>query len=706
MNDYIRLRIPAGIMFGDLRRLMVPKALCRKPPTLLRNCPYPKELVRLGAEEALASEMAQELPRHFEQAIVMEWRDGGDRYQVLEQYLKTPFTTNSIDIATLRQCYLQYIIDAYHSVDFKGIGDLVRAIERSSGLSLAATYVPVKATRRPIGETWRRDHTQSLNNGVEMVRDKAMAEHAGLMTAINTYDDICRLAGNPLLLTILALIKRQGTVLPNRRVQLYELYLKTLLEDWPRVRSLNGTSLAPDSDYIGLWQVLVALGLWIREQSPHQGLVEEKPVREFLARWYREQEGYTPRQAKTEAQNFFETLHRHSSLLLEKGDGRFGFIHQTFGEYLAGCGLAEARDGEKKLLERLHDPSWHEAILLGIEATGVASRGGRDVVRLLDTLLSKVALAKGEGEGEAALIAGKVLRDVGSAAVGRAPVASRITSALIETLQSGSVTPLRRRLAGILLGEIGWRPVDLDRFLPIYGDAVSNLQENRSDTPLPRFLIATYPVANYQFRVFWESGAYQQKEWWDDEGWSEGEQPQQPRYWHDADWNSALLPVVGITYWEARAYCRWLDVKLHHEGFEGANGKQALDAHFQVRLPTEAEWDLAAGCGDGRRYPWGQKFDPSLANTEASDTPKRYGIKTTAVCTFPGGKSPVGVWDMVGNVAEVTNDLVNGAAVWLGGSWIANPANACCMSSDRTAPDLWHYYRGFRVVLASIIVKS
>ena len=55
---------------------------------------------------------------------------------------------------------------------------------------------------------------------------------------------MARLAANPLLLTILALIKRQGVVLPNRRVELYELYLETLIRSWNKARALENNRSA------------------------------------------------------------------------------------------------------------------------------------------------------------------------------------------------------------------------------------------------------------------------------------------------------------------------------------------------------------------------------------------------------------------------------------------------------------------------------
>ncbi len=125
---------------------------------------------------------------------------------------------------------------------------------------------------------------------------------------------------------------------------------------------------------------------------------------------------------------------------------------------------------------------------------------------------------------------------------------------------------------------------------------------------------------------------------------------------------------MGVSWYEAVAYCAWLTQKLQAEG--------GIDAGCEARLPTVEEWRQAAGPQD---YPWGKKFAAANANSKESGLEQ-----TTPVHMYPGGRTVTGIWDMAGNVWEWTKDLdkslsfetyvLTGGAYWNDGKNIGSAA--------------------------------
>lgn len=93
-------------------------------------------------------------------------------------------------------------------------------------------------------------------------------------------------------------------------------------------------------------------------------------------------------------------------------------------------------------------------------------------------------------------------------------------------------------------------------------------------------------------------------------------------------------PVTNVSWRDADAFCRWLAKRFETE----------------VRLPTEAEWELAAAGREGKKFPWGDQWNKEAAISKES------GGKVSAVKSFALNRSPAGAFDMVGNVWEWTQD--------------------------------------------------
>jgi formylglycine-generating enzyme required for sulfatase activity len=154
---------------------------------------------------------------------------------------------------------------------------------------------------------------------------------------------------------------------------------------------------------------------------------------------------------------------------------------------------------------------------------------------------------------------------------------------------------------------------------------------------LPDYHIGKHPVTVGEYRAFVDAGGYLHRRYWTDAGWAwrQAGGRTAPDLWSDEKWTGDdRLPVVGVSWYEAYAYCQCLS--------------EATGRHY--RLPTEAEWEKAARGPDGRIYPWGDAFDASRCNAQVSG-PER----TTPVGQYhPAGDSPYGCVDVAGNVSEWT----------------------------------------------------
>ncbi len=161
------------------------------------------------------------------------------------------------------------------------------------------------------------------------------------------------------------------------------------------------------------------------------------------------------------------------------------------------------------------------------------------------------------------------------------------------------------------------------------------------------FDIARTPVTNAGFAAFVDAGGYRRREWWDVEGWLYRSRlgKTRPTYWvrTDGGWYQRRFdrvvplephqPVSHVSWYEARAFCRWA-------------GR---------RLPSEAEWEMAAvvetDSGHKRAFPWGD--EPASAARANLDS-DRLGV--VDVGAYPDSDSPSGCRQMIGNVWEWTDD--------------------------------------------------
>jgi formylglycine-generating enzyme required for sulfatase activity/energy-coupling factor transporter ATP-binding protein EcfA2 len=591
---------------------------------------------------------------------------------------------------------------------------------------------------------WSLAFAISVQGDTPPARQGAEKERRELLAAIAARPSVERLAANPLLLTILALIKYTGVALPEERVKLYELYLQALIESWNRARALDQYPVGPGLKYEETVQILAPLALWLRQTNPTAGLVSRSQLETWLtATFHGEDWGLPKGEAYQRGLEFLAGVERYTNLLLERGERQYGFLHLTLEEMLAAQGIAYRLDQNRAealaLFERyLAEPGWHETLQLAIAFVAVIQRLPRQAGAILQHLLELDMPAGETAPGRPVIFAGQALLDAGPGNVSR-PAVAQVSEALRETMRSAAPPIRLRRDAGDLLGRLGWRPEPEggDFLLAPAGYEPAGLDAFR---PVPgrQVLLGKYPVTNLQFARFMEAGGYDNPAWWSETGWAwrtggyDSQAPKElqawlegrpaternrPYFWEDRKWNSPLYPVVGVSWFEAEAYGRWLsqkrgDLKRWPDG-------RVMTARVQIRLPIEEEW--AAALGGRGEYPWGDDFDPTRLNCAdswagrdlsddkdwsawfESESFQEAGL--TAVTTFPQGVSRAGVWDGCGNVWEWMGNRYEpgGVTVTLrGGGWDDDQRNARVSSRAHVTPGGFYGYDGFRVVVAPV----
>jgi len=541
-----------------------------------------------------------------------------------------------------------------------------------------------------------------------------------------TGKDLRELSSNPMMLTTMAIIHQKQTRLPDQRVKLYKEAVDILLRRWQQHKQ---GELAPSEALAQFLKEDTRLrpAMYRLAHTAHcagckNGGVADLPRGEALV--ILADKKYLG--DLNLAQEFLDYVDQRAGLLVGRGgegeEGKpvtYGFPHRTFQEYLAGCHIAGLRDYRtigQELWERAAEGvDWSLATRLAVEEL---YHNREDSNRVLDIAywLREIGGLQDAQHQRAWLWAAQQTDLVGREMVETDPPGQKHLDQIIPALVNllgGSLTPIERAEAGNTLARLGDpRPEVLTcegmAFCEVpAGEFITGEDEEQKTLTLPGFWIGKYPVTVAQFDQFVQAGGYTNPDYWDEaikeKYWTslgfKGRWDNKPRT-TPVDYGLPFTlpnhPVVGVSWYEAMAYTRWLNQYLLRcaAGRSGSPWPELAAGKLKVALPTHEQWEKAARGTDGRTYPWGADFDSDRANTYES------GIgATSAVGCFPAGISPYGALDLSGNVWEW---VLTDPEYLRGGSWFDGSRYARCAARFRGIPDSRYGSRGFRVSLSPL----
>jgi len=623
-------------------------------------------------------------------------------------------------------------------------------------LPLAFSKAPILVTCRVLSyqeKRWRLEGPKWRNFELASLDDKKIAGFISAwyhqLAAMNVVDnpdaksrklreavkrrDLQLLAGNPLLLTVMALVHTHKGDLPDARALLYEDVVDLLLWRWDETRLVNEDSQKTDLRKLmqtaGLDDIDIKHALWKLAYEAHGtiSLTQKEDATAdipevILHKALRE---LHPQRSLDWADKILEIIKYRAGLLLETTPGVYAFPHRTFEEYLAACHLSNlSKFCEKAVTLAGQGAFWREVLLL---AVGRLVHHGGDIAKPL-MLASELCPEKAPDDKNVnawrnCWLAGQCLLEIGLERAKRNELGrllvNRLRGRLAELVSREFLKPRQRAEAGAVLGKIGdrrkgvwltanrvpdidWVTIDAGPFImgndkgddeDIYDDETPQFECGLLKEP---YRISRNPITVAQYAAFAEAGGYEKAHYWTKVGWKWREK--EDIAGHEIYRETFQIPnhpIVGVCWYEAVAFCKWLAAKLGHP----------------VWLPTEAQWERAARHTDGRAYPWGNTFDAdkcNMANTAIG--------ATSAVGLFLSGNAVCGAVDMAGNVLEWCatkwlddykvyekkvddNPVGESTRVLRGGAYHHDRRNVrCACRFDFNPYGRDYYFVGFRVV--------
>ncbi|MBI3270017.1 MAG: SUMF1/EgtB/PvdO family nonheme iron enzyme [Planctomycetes bacterium] len=554
-------------------------------------------------------------------------------------------------------------------------------------------------------ELWYTEVETRVREDSEHWRAYALRQAADVFDAVRNRPDLKRLATNPLMLQILALVHRDRGLMPETRVRLYAECIDVLLEHWDRAKGID-VPLTVDQAR----QVLQPLALWMHGVEGRTTAPGED-VRRLLTPYLEKIAGDRAR-AQDQLDRLLRSVRDRSGLFTGYDVDQYGFQHLSFQEYLAAEQVRNTANFEP-LIAHFNESWWREPTLLTVGlgnpsvfepfmekllAAPAFERHTDFVLACVREALVKSAapfarvvdgrhygwktqynavLALGElGSGEAQSALTRALKHKNRTVAGAARQALAGLGAL-QKVAAEARLPVGRSPGALPVQYVHEKDGSELLLVPageffLGSDRAHGDERPRHIVRLNAYFIGRNPVTNAQFERFVKATGY--SEW--PGGGKRFDAPNQP--------------VVTVSWADARAYCEWAG----------------------VRLPTEAEWEKAARGTDDREYPWG--------NEPPTERLANFGMNvgnTTPIGSYPEGASPYGCLDMAGNVWEWCSSLyrpyrydaadgredptADGARVLRGGAWVSDRMVVRAAYRNDDGPGYRVDFVGFRVVVGA-----